>query len=87
MTLNVADRRVAFQAVDARDPRRPVARRDVGLPLVERSPQILGDRHIDADVLVQLRAIDIDVNLACTSRIGAEISGDAIVEAHAERDQ
>ena len=36
---------------------------DVRQPFVERDAQILGDRHVDADVLVQLGAIDVDVNL------------------------
>ena len=31
--------------------------------------------------------IDVDVNLARVRRIGFEVAGDAIVEAHAERDQ
>ena len=42
---------------------------------------------VDADVLVQLGAIDVDVNLLRVARVGLEVAGDAVVEPHAERDQ
>ena len=85
--LDVADGGVPLEIVDVREPRRAVARRDVRQPLVERQPQIPGNRDVDADVLVQLGAIDVDVDLLGVARVGLEVAGDAVVEPHAERDQ
>ena len=48
---------------------RPVARLHVRHPLVERCPQVPGDRDVDAHVLVQLGPIDVDVDLL--ARCGA----------------
>ena len=39
------------------------------------------------DVLVELGRIDVDVDLLRVRRVGLQVAGDAIVEAHAERDQ
>jgi hypothetical protein len=56
-------------------------------PFLERGAQVLGDRHVNAHVLVQLGAIDVHVDLARRRRVGFQIAGHAIVETHAERDQ
>ena len=76
-----------LSVVDVREPGRAIARLDVRQPLVERDAQILGDRDVDAHVLVQLGAVDVDVDLLRGARVGLEVAGDAVVEAHAERDQ
>ena len=86
--LDVADRGVALERVDLSEPRRPIAaaRRAAATP-TSVGAQIAGDRHVHADVLVQLGAIDVDVNLARAERVGLEVAGDAIVEPHAQREE
>ena len=49
--------------------------------------QIADQRHIHVHVLVDFRAVDLDVNFLGLLRIGVELAGHAVVEAHAERDQ
>ena len=39
------------------------------------------------DDLADLGGVDVDVNLLGLPRVGPDVAGDAIVEAHAERDQ
>ena len=85
--LDVAYRGVALERVDAREPRGAVARLHERQPFVERLAQVLRDPDVHADVLVELRAIDVDVDLLRGRRVGLEVPGDAIVEPHAERDQ
>ena len=55
--------------------------------ILQRLAQIRHDRGIGDDVLVDLRRIDVDVNLLRVDRVGLDVAGDAIVEPHAERDQ
>ena len=61
------------------------ARRDIQLR--DHGADIAGDGGVDLDVLVELRRVDVDVNLLGVRRVGLEVAGDTIVEAHAERDQ
>ena len=56
-------------------------------PFGDRRPQVLRDRDVDADVLVELGAIDVDVNLARAEGVGLEIARHPVVEAHPERDE
>ena len=49
--------------------------------------QIADEGYVDLDVLVDLRRIDLDMNLLCVGRIGRERAGDAVVEAHAAGDE
>ncbi len=55
--------------------------------LLEDFAQIADQRHIHLDVLVDLGGIDFDVDLLGILRVGLEIAGDAVVEAHAESEQ
>ena len=62
--LDVADRGVALERVDVREPRATDRRgATCGSHSSSAGAQVLGDRDVDADVLVQLGAIDVDVNL------------------------
>ena len=49
--------------------------------------QIANDTHIHTNVLVDLRRIDVHVDLLGIARIRLQVARDAIVEAHAERDE
>ena len=51
------------------------------------SSQIADEGDIDLDVLVDLGGIDLDVDLLRVGRVGLQIAGDAVVEAHAEGEQ
>ena len=53
----------------------------------QRLAQVGDDRRVGLDVLVHLRRVDVDVDLLRVDRVGREVAGDAIVEAHAERQQ
>ena len=45
------------------------------------------DGHVHGHVLADLRRVDVDVDDARVRRVGADLAGDAVVEAHAQRDQ
>ena len=47
---------------------------------------VADDRHVDMDVLVDRRRIDIDVDLLRAGREGVDAAGDAVVEARADAD-
>ena len=85
--LDVADRGVALEIVDVADPLRAVARLDARQQVLERLAQIADEADVDADVLVDLGRVDVDVDLLGVERVGLEVAGDAIVEAHAEGEQ
>ena len=55
--------------------------------LVEHLAQVADERDVHLDVLVDLGGIDVDVDLLRVGRVGLEVAGDAIVEAHAEGEQ
>src|ERR1041384_5801291 len=52
--------------------------------LIEYCLEIARNAHVYAHVLVQFRSVDVDVNLARVGRIGGEITGYTIIEAHPE---
>src|SRR4030095_2141240 len=85
--FDVANGRPASQLADARDPGVVMVRLDEGQPVAQHGLEIAGDRDVGLDVLVQLRRIDVDVDLFRVRRVRRELAGDAIVEAHAEGDQ
>ena len=60
---------------------------DLRLQLLERLAQVADQADVDADVLVQLRRIDLDVDLLGIGRVRLDVAGDAVVEAHAEGEQ
>ena len=55
--------------------------------VLEHVAQIADDADVDLDVLADLGGIDVDVDLARVRGVGFQVAGDAIVEAHAEREQ
>ena len=86
--LDVADRRVALERVDARQPgATDRAGSTCGSHSSSAARRSLAIADVDADVLVELGAIDVDVDLLRRRRVGLQVAGDAIVEPHAERDQ
>ena len=48
--------------------------------------EIADERNVHADIFIDFRGIDFDVDLFCGRGVGLQISGYAIVEAHAERE-
>ena len=85
--LDVADRRVTLQLFDVGDPLGAVAGLDLRQQVLEHREHIADEADVDAHVLVDLGRVDVDVDLLRVERVGLEIAGDAIVEAHAEREQ
>ena len=85
--LNVPHRGIAFQLVDRIQPFGVINRLDARQQLLEHFAQIADQRHVHLDVLIDFRGIDFDVDLLGVLRVGLEIAGDAIVEAHAQRQQ
>ena len=85
--LDVADRRVALQLVDVAQPGGALAVGDARQQVLEHVAQVADDADVDRDVLADLGRVDVDVDLARVRRVGLEVAGDAIVEAHAEREQ
>src|SRR5207253_4803085 len=85
--LNVAHGRIALQRRDMREPGSAIHWGDMRQPFVERGAQILRNRYIDANVLIELGAIDVDVNLSSGGRVRLEVAGYAVVEAHPQRDE
>src|SRR5579864_2463608 len=55
--------------------------------LLEDFAGVADERGIDLDVLVDFRAIDLDVNFAGFFGVIAQVAGDTIVKAHADRDE
>ena len=49
--------------------------------------QVADQADVHLDVLADLRRVDVDVDLLGVRRVGLEVAGDAVVEAHAEREQ
>ena len=64
-----------------------IALRDRRQQARQHVAQVADQRHVDRHVLVDLGRIDLDVNLAGVRRVGPEVAGHAIVEAHARGDQ
>ena len=85
--LDVADRGITLQLVDVAQPGGALAVGDAGQQVLEHVAQVADDADVDLDVLADLGRVDVDVDLAGVRRVGLEVAGDAIVEAHAERQQ
>ena len=49
--------------------------------------EVADEGYVDADVLVDLAGVDLDVDLLRVGRVAGEVAGDAVVEAHAEGEQ
>ena len=84
---DVPHRRRALRRVDLPQPAGVGALGQQRLQCFEDAAQIANERYIDADVLVDLRWIDLDVNLLRVLRVVGKVAGDAVVEAHAEGEQ
>ena len=54
---------------------------------MEYFAQIADQRDIHFHVLVDLRGIDLDMNLLRIGSVGFQVSGHAVVEAHAESEK
>ena len=54
---------------------------------VEDGAHVADDAHVDRDVLVDLGRVDLDVDLLRVRRVRLQVAGDAVVEAHPQRDQ
>ena len=85
--LDVADRRVALEVVDARDPLLALSGLDARHERAEHVAQVADDADVDGNDLADLGGVDVDVDLLRLTGVGADVAGDAIVEAHAERDE
>ena len=49
--------------------------------------RVADDRHLDGDVLADLGRVDVDVDDPGIRRVGPDVAGDPVVEAHPDRDQ
>src|SRR6267142_912737 len=85
--LNVADGGIALEFRDMANPSAVVARNDVRREFFEDFPRVADESGIHLYVFVDFSAIDLDVNFARGFCVGAKVAGDAIVEAHAYRDE
>ena len=54
---------------------------------VEDLFEVADEGDVDADVLVDLGGVDLDVDLLRVGRVAGEVAGDAVVEAHPEGEQ
>ena len=87
MLLDVAHRRVALQARRCASSHALRSRRSTcGRSACRISRTSPTSAHVDLDVLVDLGRVDLDVDLLGVRRVGLEVAGHAVVEAHAERD-
>ena len=91
--LLVAERLLRPPFVDLLPPvaeRLLVGLRRAGAPqrdhVFEHMGAVADDRHVDLDVLVDRRRIDVDMDLGRAGREGVEPAGDAVVEARADAD-
>ena len=85
--LDVAHRRVALELGDVLDPRLAVALgATTGTSDAQRLGHVADERHVDADVLVDLGGVELAVDLLGALRVRRELARHAIVEAHPERD-
>ena len=62
-------------------------RRDEGGEAGQHVLRVADDRHLDGDVLADLGRVDVDVDDPRVRRVGPDVAGDPVVEAHADRDQ
>ena len=85
--LDATDRGTARQVADPRDPRVVPLGLHLREPFQQHRPQVALHGDIGAHVLVQLRRIDVDVDFLRVLGVRGQLAGDAVVEAHAEREQ
>ncbi len=85
--LDVAHGGVAFQFGDMANPQAVIAGFDVRRELFENLASIADKGGVNFHVLVNLGAVDLDMDLAGAFRVRAEVAGDAIIEAHAHGDE
>ena len=85
--LDVAHRGIALQSIDVTPPLAAVDRLEAGQQFAQNLAQIADQGHIDFDVLVDFRGIDLHLDFLRLGRVGLQVAGNAVVKAHAERDQ
>ncbi len=78
---------VALEVADVSEPVGALAGFHVGKELLEDFAGVAYQSGVHFDVLVDLGAIDFDVNLAGIAGVGLQVAGDAVIEAHADGDQ
>jgi hypothetical protein len=76
-----------FEAVDLREPLGMPRMPDAGEQPLEHFAKIADQGHVHVNVLVDLRAIDLDVDFLGFEGVGGEFAGYAIIEAHAQGDE
>src|ERR1700757_1753584 len=85
--LDVANGGIAFHFGDAVLPGGAIFLFNMRNKLFENFAGVADKCSVHRNVFVDFGAIDFDVNFAGAFGIGAQIAGDAIIEAHADRDQ
>ena len=86
--LDVAHRALALHRIHLAQPCGfAIARREVRQQGFEHLGQIADERHVDLNVLVDLRRIDLDVDLLRVDCVSCERASNAIIEAHAAGDE
>src|SRR5205809_2134957 len=66
------------------DPRAMVASFNVGRELFEYFTRIADEGHVNSYVFVDFGTVDLNVNLPRAFGVRAQVSGDAVIEAHAD---
>src|SRR5882757_6975296 len=82
---DVPYRRCSLRRVDLPQPAGVGALWQQWLQSFEDAAKVTDKRNVDANVLIDLGRINLDVNLLRVLRVMGEVAGDAVVEAHAER--
>ena len=85
--LNIAHSCVTLQLVDRVEPFTAIDGLDVRQQFMQHLPQVADEGNVYFHVLVDLRRINLDVNLLRILGIGLEVSGHAVIEPHAESQQ
>src|ERR1700739_787336 len=85
--LDVAHGGITFHFGDAVLPRSAILLFNMWNKLFENFAGVADKCSVYRNVFVNFGAIDFDVNFAGALGVGAQIAGDAIIEAHADRDQ
>ena len=85
--LNVPHRGVAFQPVDVIPPLAAIDGLKAGQQIAQHGPQIADEGHIDLHILVNLRRIDLHLDLLGLGGVSFQVAGHTVVKAHAQGDQ
>ncbi len=85
--LNILNCRVAFEFADVAKPVTAFPVFQAREKLFEHLARIADESSVHFHVLVDLGAVDLDVNLAGFLGVGAQIAGDTVVKAHADGDE